>query len=79
MSFFVHFCSLGLCFLAGSSLISTVRVHNYTQSQAHRNMVRKASQLGYKGQRLNFLVGDKESVFLLMLLLTCSLRFYIKY
>jgi len=39
----------------------TRRVHNNIQSQAHGNMVRQASQLGYEGNLFNFLDGDKQS------------------
>lgn len=46
-----------------SSFISTFRVHNNIQSQAHRDMVRQASQLGYKSHLFNFLKEDKESIF----------------
>lgn len=42
------------------SSISIVRVHGYIQSQTHRDVVRKAGQLGYVGHRFNFLNGNKE-------------------
>lgn len=43
-----------------SSLISVVGVHRHIQSQAHWNVVSKASQLGYKSHLFNFLSGDKK-------------------